>query len=95
VQVVNRPPVAVNDSVTTNRNSAVTILVLGNDSDPDGDPITVTGLAQPSSGTVILNSNGTVTFEPRRNATGTFTFTYKVTDGSAQSNTATVTVTVK
>jgi subtilisin-like proprotein convertase family protein len=94
VQVVNRAPVAANDTARTNKGTAVSILVLANDIDADGDTLTVTGLVQPANGTVVINANGTVTYTPRNNFVGTDSFTYKASDGSIQSNTATVTITI-
>ena len=95
VQVVNRPPVALNDTASTTKSTAVTISVLANDSDPDHDPLSVTGLTQPASGTIVLNSNGTITYTPKKGFSGTDTFTYKASDGLAQSSAATVTITIK
>jgi hypothetical protein len=95
ITVLNRAPVALSDTASTSRNSAVTISVLSNDSDPDKDPLTLMGLTQPANGTLALNANGTITYTPKRNFTGTDTFTYKVSDGTLQSGAATVTVTVR
>jgi subtilisin-like proprotein convertase family protein len=94
VQVVNRAPVAANDNARTNKGTAVTIPVLANDTDADGDTLTVTGLVQPANGTVVINANGTVTYTPKANFVGTESFTYKASDGSSQSNTATVTIAI-
>ncbi|MEZ4677797.1 MAG: Ig-like domain-containing protein [Caldilineaceae bacterium] len=51
----NRPPTAVGDTATTTAGQAVTINVLANDSDPDGDPLTVTILQQPQNGSAPVN----------------------------------------
>jgi hypothetical protein len=91
---VNRAPDAVNDSVTTSKNTSKTITVLSNDTDPDGDTRTVTAVTQPSKGSVVKNSNGTITFTPKSNWTGTVTFTYTISDGKGGTDTATVTVKV-
>ena len=88
---VHKAPLAGNDTVRTNKSTAVKILVLANDSDPDGNNISVTGLTQPANGTAVLNADGTVIYTPKASfSTGTDTFVYKVTDGVLQSNTATV-----
>src|SRR5207247_2021246 len=93
--VTNSPPVATNDSASTNKNTAATIIVLANDTDANGDALTVANLTRPTSGaTVILNSNGTVTYTPKTGFVGTDTFTYQASDGQSQSNVATVTVQV-
>jgi hypothetical protein len=90
----NRAPDAVNDAATTAKNTAKTISVLSNDTDPDGNTLTISAVTQPSKGSVVKNSNGTVTFTPKSKFTGTVTFTYTISDGKGGSDTATVTVTV-
>ena len=88
----NSPPVAQNDAVSITVNTSAVISVLSNDSDVNGDPLTVTGVSLPSHGTVN-NVGGTITYTPAANFLGTDTFTYTVSDGTA-SVTGTVTVTV-
>ncbi len=71
----------------------VTIDVLGNDTDPDNDPLAVESVTQPSNGTAV--NNGTdVTYTPDPNFNGLDTFTYTAADATSSSNSATVTVTV-
>ncbi len=95
VNPINDAPVAVNDSVTTNEDTAVTINVLGNDFDVDGDTLTVSAItANPSNGTVTINANGTITYTPANNFNGTDTFSYQVSDGNGGFDTATVTINV-
>lgn len=89
----NRPPVAKNDIQTTNEDSPVIVNLLGNDSDPDGDPLQVIQ-ATADNGTVVIHSNGTVTYTPNENFNGTDTITYTVTDPSGATDTATATITV-
>jgi subtilisin-like proprotein convertase family protein len=91
---VNSAPVAVNDSASTTRDRAVVISPLANDTDADGNSLTVANLVQPANGSVVLNTNGTVTYTPRSGFTGTDTFTYQASDGFAVSNPATITVNV-
>ena len=93
VNAVNDAPVAVNDVARTNEDTPVTVAVLANDTDPDGDPLTVTAASAPN-GTVVVNPNGTITYTPRANFNGTDTITYKISDGKGGTSTATVTVTV-
>jgi hypothetical protein len=88
----NDPPTAVDDSASTV--GAVTINVLGNDSDPESDPLTVDSVVQPANGTVVINADGTVTYTPDGGFAGTDTFTYTVCDPADACDTATVTVTV-
>ncbi|HRK23386.1 MAG TPA: Ig-like domain-containing protein [Beijerinckiaceae bacterium] len=90
----NSPPNAVNDSYSTNVNTAVSGDVCANDSDPDGDIVSHSLTTNPSHGTVTLNSNGTFTYTPNTGYTGTDTFTYTSNDGNGGTDTATVTITV-
>ena len=90
---VNDPPVAVDDSATTPENTAVTIDVLNNDSDADGDTLTVDSVTQGAHGSVI-NNDDDVTYTPDSGFSGTDSFTYTVSDGNGGTDTATVTVTV-
>jgi uncharacterized repeat protein (TIGR01451 family) len=89
----NLPPVAVNDAKTTAEDTPTTVSVLANDSDPDGDPISVTGHTNGTSGTVSCTST-TCTYTPNANANGTDTFTYTISDPDGSTATATVTVTI-
>ena len=91
----NAAPSAVNDVVTTNEDTAVTFNVLTNDSDADGDTLTVSGNTQPTNGTgaTTVSPSGSSTYTPNANYNGTDSFTYTVTDGT-DSSTATVTITV-
>jgi len=89
----NVAPVAANDNATTTRNTAVTIAVLANDTDSNGDTLTVTSFTQPANGLVSF-ANGIATFTPATDFVGATTFTYVATDGQLQSNVATVTVQV-
>ena len=90
----NNPPVANNDSASTNEDTPVTINVLANDSDPDGDLLGVASVAAPGHGTAVINADKTVTYTPAPSFFGTDSFTYTASDGRGGSSTATVTVTV-
>ena len=90
-------PVAVNDAYSTPEDVALTVNapgVLANDTDVDGDTLTVTKVANPTNGAVTLNANGSFTYTPNANFNGTDTFTYKASGGGSDSNVGTVTVTV-
>jgi hypothetical protein len=89
---VNCPPVAVDDTATTVNGFPVTINVLANDSDPDGDPLTVTGVTDPPNGTAVNNNDGTVTYTPDCGFFGIDTFDYTISDGQGGTDTGTVTV---
>ena len=89
----NDAPVAVDDpGASTSEDVAVTVDVLANDSDVDGDGLSVDSVTQPSNGSVV-NNGADVTYTPDADFNGTDSFTYTVTDGSL-TDTATVTVTV-
>lgn len=90
---VNTAPVASNDSASTEQDKAVTISVLANDSDPDGDTLTVTGTSG-VNGTAVINQNGSINFIPAAGFSGTETFSYSVSDGKGGSASASVTVQV-
>lgn len=95
---VNDPPVAVNDSANTSRNTPVTINAVANDYDVDGTVVasSLVIISLPAKGTVINNYNGTVKYTPNRKFKGTDSFTYTVRDNNgAASNVAVVKVTVK
>lgn len=94
VTPVNDAPVAVADSATTRKNNAVTITVLANDTDPEGDTLRVTAVSQPARGSVVINSNGTLRYTPNKGKWGTDRFTYTVSDGRGGTSQATVTVNV-
>jgi Ca2+-binding RTX toxin-like protein len=99
---VNTPPTAVNDNVTTNQNLAVSINVLANDSDPNGDVITLQAFDSVSTrgGNIVLDNRGTpdnltddrLVYTPLANSSGSDSFTYTISDGTA---TATASVVVE
>src|SRR5207245_3270988 len=63
VQVkANAPPVANNDTATTNKATPAIISVLANDTDANGDVLSVVALTQAANGTVLLNADKTVTY---------------------------------
>ncbi len=97
-QPVNRPPVANDDAATVQQNTTLNgTTVLGNDSDPDGDPLTVsvTPISGPSNGSLVLNGNGSYVYTPNPGFVGNDSFVYEVTDGKGGSDTATVRITVQ
>ena len=88
----NDPPVATNDSDSTDEDTPVTIVVLSNDSDVEGDPLTTTGLLSgsgPSNGVAMLNANGTIEYTPNANFHGQDSFVYSISDGKGGMDTAT------
>ncbi len=90
--VTNPAPVATPDSATTVIDTPVTISVLNNDHDPDGDAFDVTGTTPPANGSIVLNANGSITYTPNLGFVGTDTFTYTISDAQGITDTETVTV---
>lgn len=68
--------------------------VLGNDSDPDGDPLTASLVSGAPHGTVSLDVYGSFNYTPAPGFSGTDVFTYKVSDAWLESDPATVTIQV-
>jgi len=95
VKAANDPPVANDDSVTTQEDTpAIAINVLANDTDLDNDPLTVSAVTQGSSGSVTINTDSTLTYTPNANFFGTDSFIYTVRDSKGGIDTAKVNVTV-
>jgi VCBS repeat-containing protein len=95
--VENEPPVAVNDAYSVAEDMVLTVAapgVLGNDTDADGDALEALLGSEPARGTLILNADGSFTYTPDANFTGTDQFTYQASDGELTSDPATVTLTV-
>ncbi|MEG3927041.1 Ig-like domain-containing protein, partial [Microcoleus sp. T3_D1] len=101
IEFANKLPIAIDDSATTDRVTAVNIPVLANDSDPDGDPLTFTVLTNGVGGKAEINHNGTfdkaddfITYQPQGDFTGQDSFTYQLDDSHGGTATATVNLTV-
>nr|WP_281253135.1 Ig-like domain-containing protein [Rubricoccus marinus] len=94
VRPVNDAPRPVDDEAMTDEDQPVTVSVLANDSDPDGDALTVVSLGEPARGAVSTNGT-TVTYTPATNFGGTDVFSYTVADAAGATAQATVTVTVR
>ncbi|HKB00735.1 MAG TPA: Ig-like domain-containing protein, partial [Gemmataceae bacterium] len=95
VRAVNDAPVAADDGAATDEDAGVTITVLSNDTDVDGDTLSPVLVAGPAHGTAVVNADGTMTYTPAANYNGSDSFTYKANDGSLSSNVATVSLTVR
>ena len=95
VAAVNDAPTAVDDTATTDEDTAVDIAVVTNDTDAEGDTLSVTSVTTPGNGTAVITSGSTttVTYTPNANFNGSDTFDYTVSDGT-DTDTGTVTVTV-
>ncbi|MDF4379553.1 tandem-95 repeat protein [Vibrio parahaemolyticus] len=93
VTPVNDAPVAKGDIATTQEDTAVTIDVLPNDSDVDGDKLSIESASVPKEQGTVEVVNGKLVFTPAENFNGDAEITYTVTDGQLTDE-AKVTVTV-
>lgn len=99
VTPTNHPPVAANDSYSTAQDTPLTVDaahgLLANDSDPDGDKLTVGSISSVTPGSQLaLNPDGSFTYTPAAGFAGSETFTYQASDGQLLSNQASVTIAV-
>lgn len=90
----NQSPVAQDDAATTDEDTAVTVDLLANDADPDGDALTIVGLGSPVHGAAEVDAEGVVTYTPEADYFGVDVFTYTVADGSGSEASASVTITL-
>ena len=96
-QYLNRAPVAVDDAVSQHACEVISIPVLANDSDPDGDALSIVAIGATSAGgSVSDNGDGSVSYTPPQDgavcAGAGDSFTYTVADSSGAESTATVSV---
>jgi hypothetical protein len=93
---VQDAPDAVNDAATVVEDSGANAIdVRANDSDVDGDTLTVSSVTQGAHGSVAITGGGTgVSYTPAANYFGPDSFTYTIGDGQGGSDTATVDITV-
>lgn len=92
--ISNGDPVANPDSAATLVGVPVTIDVLGNDTDPNGDPLAILGTPTSTHGTVTVNPDGTLLFTPEAGYDGPAEISYTITDGNGGTDTGLVTVTI-
>ncbi|MEM9059383.1 MAG: Ig-like domain-containing protein [Pseudomonadota bacterium] len=90
----NTPPVARDDATLVAQAGTVDVVVLANDSDVDGDTLTVIDVSDPANGTASINPDGTINFAPDFAFFGDETITYTISDGRGATDTADITVTV-
>src|ERR1043165_8974469 len=97
VNAVNDEPVAVADSTSTNEDNSVTYNVLANDSDADGDSLSVTSATVQGGaavGTAVVNADQSITFTPAANTNGPVTINYSIADGHGGTASSTLSVNV-
>ena len=90
---MNNAPVANDDTATTEENTAVQIQVLANDTDINGDLLSVSSVGTSNNGSVAIGNDGNIQYTPDEGFSGNDSFTYTISDGEL-SDTATVTITV-
>jgi VCBS repeat-containing protein len=95
ILITNTQPTLKNDVAETIRVTAVVIDVLTNDSDPDGDPLTVGSFTYEGAGTLVLNEDNTFTYTPAKGFFGEESFTYTVSDGQIDAEPVETTVTIE
>ncbi|MGE5608133.1 MAG: Ig-like domain-containing protein, partial [Bacillota bacterium] len=96
VAAVNDPPVAKHDNVTTAEDTPLELspgALLGNDSDVDGDPLSIVSASGASHG-VVQVANGKILYNPDPNFFGNDSFIYKISDGHGGTATASVSVAI-
>jgi len=79
----NLPPVANDDSILTPEGTSIAILVLANDGDPEGQPLTILSVSNPTNGTIVNNLNGTITYNPNSEFNGQDSFNYTIADSTS------------
>jgi VCBS repeat-containing protein len=95
--VANAAPVANDDAFTMPEDGALTLVapgLLANDTDANGDVLSVTSVTAPAHGALVANSDGSFTYTPNANYNGADSFTYTISDGNGGTATATVSVTI-
>ncbi len=94
--IINQAPIAVDDTAVTEQNTSINLdQLLGNDSDPDGDRVTITTIDTPLNGTAVLNSEGTeIVYTPNTDFVGLDQFNYTIEDESGLSASAKVEIRV-
>jgi Ca2+-binding RTX toxin-like protein len=93
-QCIPLPPIALDDTDTTNEDTSVTTDVLATDTNLLDTPISVTIESSTSSGTVTVNGDNTVTYNPNLNSNGVDSYRYRITDASGDFAVARVEITV-
>jgi uncharacterized repeat protein (TIGR01451 family) len=87
-------PVAQNDQATFCEDHLQTIYILDNDTDPQGDNLSISILTAPSNGEASVEADGTITYLPNTDYAGSDNFTYQICDGSGLCDQASITLSI-
>jgi hypothetical protein len=90
----NTQPIAQNDSVVCDEDGAISVSVLSNDNDPDGDPLSIASVGQPANGSAEMGASNNIVYTPALNFNGLDSFIYTISDGRGGSAVGQVSVTV-
>ena len=97
ITITNDPPTAAGDTYSVVHDTTLTVAapgILGNDTDPNGDPLTAFLVDDSDDGTLTLSGDGSFAYAPDTGFIGTDGFSYAVTDGAATSAPVAVTISV-
>lgn len=94
VRMQDDPPKAVADTFSISSKVTTTLNVLGNDTEPNGQKLTIKSVTAATQGLVSIVGGNSISFKPKTSARGADKFTYTITDGT-NSSTATVTLDIK
>ena len=99
VESLNDAPVSSGDAYSVAEDGTLTVDTIGgvlaNDTDEDGDALTVTLVDEPNHGTVTLSEDGSFEYAPSADFYGEDSFTYVASDGQAEGELTTVAITVE
>ena len=98
INPVNDPPVSNVDSYSVDEDNTLNVAVpgvLGNDNDPENNPLSAVLIEDVSHGSLTLNSDGSFDYDPNANFNGVDVFIYRAYDGILYSENASVTITVE
>lgn len=93
----NTAPIANDDTFSATEDTTLVVDapgVLANDTDAEGDPLSLLEASNPENGTLVTQADGSFVFEPAEDFAGTVNFVYRATDGALTSEEATVTIAV-
>ncbi|MCW1925897.1 Ig-like domain-containing protein [Luteolibacter arcticus] len=90
---LNNNPVANADNAATNQNAAVSVPVLANDSDSNGDTLVIQSVTQPAHGTAAIDGSS-ILYTPALNYSGSDSLSYTASDGNGGTATANLAITI-